>query len=115
MMKLKLIASLVVVALLGACTEGAGGSAAAGGSAEVHPGEQTYTRFCFSCHAAGIAGAPRTGSVEQWAPRIAKGADALLRTTIDGIPPGMPARGLCNQCSDQELADAVDFMVSKSR
>jgi cytochrome c5 len=77
--------------------------------------EQTYTRYCFSCHAAGIAGAPKVGNAEQWAPRIAKGTEALLATSIAGIPPGMPPRGLCSQCSDEELAAAIDYMISKSR
>ena len=54
--------------------------------------EQTYTRYCFSCHAAGIAGAPKVGSAEQWAPRIAKGTEMLLAASIAGVPPGMPPR-----------------------
>ena len=102
-----------VLVCLAGCGEG--GPADAGAAQAAHPGEQTYTRFCFSCHAAGIAGAPKVGNAEQWAPRIAKGADALLRSSITGIAPGMPARGLCTQCTDQELADAIDFMISRSR
>ncbi|MGA1676823.1 MAG: c-type cytochrome [Pseudomonadales bacterium] len=83
----------------------------ASNTSAAHPGEATYTRYCFSCHAAGIAGAPRAGDTEQWAPRLAKGSDALLASTIAGIVPGMPARGLCNQCSDEELANAIDYMT----
>ncbi|NIP15647.1 MAG: cytochrome c5 family protein [Pseudomonadales bacterium] len=82
-----------------------------GPAAAAHPGEQTYKRFCFSCHAAGIAGAPRTGDARAWAPRLAKGADQLLRTTIEGIPPGMPAMGLCRQCSEDDLRAAIDYMI----
>lgn len=99
--------------MLGGCGES--GSQSAGAESAVHPGEQTYTRYCFSCHAGGIAGAPRVGDAGQWAPRIAKGVDALLASSIKGVPPGMPARGLCSQCTDQDLADAIDFMISKSR
>lgn len=80
-----------------------------------HPGQQVYTRFCFSCHAAGVAGAPAVGSVDDWAPRIAKGRETLLNSTVNGLAPGMPARGLCAKCSDEELAAAVDFMVERSR
>ena len=107
------VTAVAVVAMLAGCGES--GTQTAGTEAEAHPGEQTYTRFCFSCHAAGIAGAPKVGDVELWAPRIAKGADALLASTIAGIPPGMPARGLCSQCSDEELANAIDYMISKSQ
>lgn len=80
-----------------------------------HPGQQVYTRYCFSCHAAGVAGAPQTGNPGSWAGRLDKGRDALVQSTIDGIPPGMPARGLCSSCTDQELAEAVDFMIERSR
>jgi cytochrome c5 len=110
------LAVLVTVGLMTAC----GGEAPAAGdgvgaAAAAHPGEQTYNRYCFSCHASGIAGAPRTGDADAWAPRIARGDAALLAATIAGVPPGMPARGLCAQCSDQELAEAIDFMVQRSR
>lgn len=76
-----------------------------------HPGEETYTKFCFSCHAAGIAGAPRIGEQEAWQPRIAKGRALLLKTTLEGLPPGMPPKGLCLQCSEEQLAAAIDYML----
>lgn len=96
---------------------GCGGDPAGSGTADApaHPGEQTYIRFCFSCHAAGIAGAPRVGDANAWAARLERGRDALVTATIEGIPPGMPPRGLCASCTDEELADAVDFMISRSR
>ncbi len=80
--------------------------------AEPSLGKAVYERHCFSCHASGIAGAPRTGDVEAWAPLLAKGDAALLRATIDGVPPGMPAKGLCMACSEQALAEAIDYMVA---
>ncbi len=89
-------------------------TAAAGGDAQAaaaHPGELIYNRFCFSCHAAGIAGAPRTGDARAWAPRVAKGEAQLLQATIEGIAPGMPAMGLCRQCSEDDLRAAIDYMI----
>ncbi len=100
---------MVACVLMAGCDGGGAGDAAA------HPGETTYTRYCFSCHAAGIAGAPRVGRADDWAPRIDKGREALLRSTLEGVPPGMPPRGLCAQCSEGELAAAIEFMVSRSR
>lgn len=91
---------------------GESGAPEAGGeaAAKVHrSGEAIYQRYCFSCHAAGVAGAPRTGDAEVWSPRMAKGREALLRSTIDGMV-GMPAMGLCFDCSEQELADAISHM-----
>lgn len=105
----RVFGSAVLVAVMAGCGGSTGESAS---SAAAHPGEATYTRYCFSCHAAGIAGAPRAGDAEQWAPRLAKGPEALLASTIAGIAPGMPARGLCSQCSDEDLANAIDYMTT---
>ncbi len=96
---------------LAACGEDASPPAAGGEAAiEAHrSGAAIYQRYCFSCHAAGVAGAPRTGDAEAWSPRMAKGREALLRSTIDGMV-GMPAMGLCFDCSEQELVDAIAHM-----
>ena len=83
--------------------------------AAVADGEKTYQTFCFSCHAAGLSGAPKLGDVEAWAPRIAQGPDVLLKRTIEGIPPAMPPRGLCMGCSDADLAAVVEYMVNASQ
>jgi cytochrome c5 len=60
-------------------------------------------------------GAPRLGDSEAWAPRIAQGRSVLLTSTIEGIAPAMPQRGLCLSCSDEDLAAAVDYMVEESQ
>ena len=76
-----------------------------------HPGKKLYNEFCFSCHALGNNYAPKFGDIEAWAPRIAKGRALLLQATIDGIPPAMPPRGICMHCTDDELAETIDYMV----
>ena len=96
--------ALLLVAAAG-CAEREGDAAAA------PDGEEIYNRFCFSCHAAGIAGAPKTGDAEAWAPLVAKGPELLLRSVKEGISPGMPPMGLCNTCSDAEIAAAIEFML----
>ena len=92
-----------------------GGDPTAGKQARLEPGKKNYTRFCFSCHASGVAGAPRTGDAVAWAPRLEKGFDTMLESVIQGIPPGMPPRGMCLQCSDEELADVINFMLERSK
>ncbi len=77
-----------------------------------HPGLETYTKYCASCHNAGVADAPKLGDADKWEWRVKKGRDALLQTTIDGIPPGMPKKGLCMSCSNEQLADAIDYMLA---
>ena len=80
-----------------------------------HPGEQIYLNTCFSCHASGVAGAPAVGDVEAWATRAEKGRPALLQATIEGLPPGMPPKGLCMDCTDEELSQAIDYMLENSK
>jgi cytochrome c5 len=41
---------------------------------------------------------------------VARGRDALLASVQAGLN-GMPARGLCPDCSDEELRRLIDFLV----
>jgi len=75
-------------------------------------GEEIYTNTCANCHAAGIAGAPKLGDKEAWAPRIAKGNDALFESVKNGLNV-MPPKGTCMSCSDEELRSAMEYMVSQ--
>lgn len=84
-----------------------------GASAGPPDPETTYRRFCYSCHAAGAAGAPRLGDAEAWAPRLAQGWPTLFDHTVNGLR-GMPPRGLCRQCSDDELDAVLRWMLAQS-
>jgi len=57
----------------------------------------------------------RTGDVAAWEPRIAKGIDVLYSSAVQGLPPGMPAKGMCFTCSDDDLKAIVDYMVESSK
>lgn len=103
---------LVLVLLLAGC--GDGGRVRETARAPAEPGEDTYRRFCGSCHGSGAAGAPRVGDAEAWAPRVAQGLETLVDRTEAGVRPGMPARGLCRQCDRAELRAAVRYMVERS-
>lgn len=74
-------------------------------------GEEVYNTYCTACHAAGVAGAPKYGDAEAWEPRLAKGMETLYESTYNGLNI-MPPRGTCSQCSDEELRNAVDYMVA---
>ena len=67
-----------------------------------------------ACHATGAGGAPMLGDAVAWADRIAQGNDALYDHAINGLN-GMPAKGLCMDCSDEEIQVAVDYMVVGSQ
>ena len=74
-------------------------------------GEEVYNQFCGVCHAAGVGGAPLLGDLAQWQPRIDKGMDVLMASTLNGIN-AMPPKGTCMNCTDEELGAAVDYMLS---
>jgi cytochrome c5 len=109
------LSAVLLVCGLAACGGGSGTTSESNSATPEHPGKVTYTRFCFSCHAAGVAGAPRVGDADAWRPREAKGMPLLLEATVVGIPPGMPAKGLCITCSDGELTAAIEYMLEQSR
>ena len=89
------------------------GCGQSGEVSDAHPGEAVYNRSCFSCHASGVAGAPIPGDAEAWAPRVAKGRDALVASVRDGMPPGMPPMGLCLTCTDEDFSQVIDYMLSR--
>jgi cytochrome c5 len=77
-------------------------------------GEDIYGSKCIACHSSGAAGAPKLGDTAAWVGRIGKGINVLYTGAISGIN-GMPAKGLCMDCSDDEIKATVDYMVSQSQ
>lgn len=74
--------------------------------------EDVYNTYCQACHATGANNAPVFANAEAWAPRVAKGIDALYESGINGFNNGaMPARGTCVDCTDDEIKATVDYMV----
>jgi cytochrome c5 len=86
------------------------GAAVAGGDAAA--GEAVYNRVCKMCHATGMMGAPKLGDRAAWSARIEQGASKLTEHAINGFRK-MPARGTCKSCSDEDIANAVAYMLSK--
>ena len=75
-------------------------------------GQKIYQTSCQACHATGAAGAPKLGDKEAWAPRIAKGNDALFSSVKNGLK-AMPPKGTCMSCSEDELRAAMEYMVGQ--
>ena len=101
------------------CVEGndCGSTASSGaGASEVSADVETnYNKTCATCHNAGVAGAPRFAQAADWKPRIAKGLEHLYKSAIMGMPPAMPAKGMCFACSDDDLKALVDYMVDAAK
>jgi len=73
-------------------------------------GEEVYKAQCTACHAAGLAGSPKTGDVAAWAPRIKTGYDALLTSALKGKG-AMSAQG-GGDYDDTEIGRAVVYLTT---
>jgi len=77
-------------------------------------GERIYKHYCKDCHATGVKGAPKVGDKAAWADRITKGELLLTQHAFFGHRK-MPTFGDCAECNRGDFADAVAYMISKSK
>ena len=74
---------------------------------------ELYNQACATCHAAGVLGAPRAGDKALWASRLkAEGVPTMVKHVKEGYK-NMPARGLCNTCTDADFANLIQYMATK--
>ncbi|HDR9105114.1 TPA: cytochrome c5 family protein [Burkholderia vietnamiensis] len=76
-------------------------------------GKALYTQVCQACHAAGVLGAPKFGSKEDWAPRLKDSMDTVYNFALHGKG-AMPPKGGSN-ASDADVKAAVDYMVNAAK
>ena len=104
---------LLLIGVLGACGEEPKNTDARVQAASAVPADtalaRTYDTSCKLCHANPASGAPLTGDLVAWKPRVAQGADTLLDHTINGHN-GMPPMGMCMQCSEEDFLALISFM-----
>ncbi len=126
----KLFVLMLAVAISGFMLTSCGGNAkkADSGSAKVAKtakaytanldnGKVVYNKVCIACHMTGVAGAPALKDKDRWTEIAAKGMKQLHHDAIEGFTGKhgvMPARGSCTDCSDQDLFDAVAYMLNKA-
>lgn len=87
---------------------------AAPASSGPRSGKEVYDGACGTCHAIGVASAPKLGDASDWGVRLTKGVETLYTHAIDGFN-GMPAMGLCATCSADEIKAGVDYMLDNSK
>ncbi len=76
--------------------------------------EGIYNSKCLACHTTGAAGAPKIGDAAAWQARLdAKGLDGITATAISGIG-AMPAKGMCMECSDDDIKTTIEYILEKS-
>jgi cytochrome c5 len=68
-----------------------------------------YDGSCVQCHNSGVAGAPIIHDETAWAPRLAKGLEALLASVKGGLGT-MPPGGNCGNCSDDDYRTLITYM-----
>ena len=81
------------------------------GTALAADGKSVYDTTCVACHATGVANAPKLGDKAAWAPRVATGKDALVKSVVTGkgaLPPKAGNAGL----AEADIKAAVDYMLS---
>ena len=76
----------------------------------VRSGEEIYNSKCAGCHTSGVMGSPKFASLEDWAPRIDLGLKKLTLSAIAGKG-GMPAKGTCMDCTDNDIKITVQYML----
>ncbi|MEC4723622.1 c-type cytochrome [Noviherbaspirillum sp. CPCC 100848] len=92
-------------------------SAAQPAAAAKVDGKKVYDTACVACHGPGVAGAPKVGDKEAWAPRIKQGSATMYEHAIKGFQGKagvMPPKG-GSTASDEEVKAAVDYMADASK
>jgi len=118
------VAPLGQVALAGteelAAIQDTPAAAAAAAAAAPAPltGPQVYNEVCVACHSPpGVGGAPALGDGEAWAARIAQGHDTLIDHALRGFSGDaglMPGKGGRLDLSDEEIIEAVEYMIEQA-
>ncbi|WP_460234054.1 c-type cytochrome [Aurantivibrio plasticivorans] len=71
-----------------------------------------FDTFCFSCHGTGWENAPVLGDSFAWEGRKEQGMAVLLQHTLEGFG-GMPIKGGCADCTEEELKATIEWMSAE--
>lgn len=86
---------------------------------ELIEGKKIWVGNCEGCHGYGIAGAPIPMRAKDWAERIDKPTEQLYEHALQGFfgpdDTYMPARGGNDNLTDEEVTQAVDYMVALAK
>nr|WP_228730744.1 c-type cytochrome [Psychrobacter sp. TAE2020] len=69
-----------------------------------------YNDSCAACHNSGALNAIKKGDSAKWQQlKQQKGIPALIESVKNGMIQ-MPAGGLCNNCSDEDYKQLIEYM-----
>lgn len=123
---MKKILTFVIVAIFSIVLFSCGGSGSSSSeskkaekkTANIDNGKVVYEKVCIACHMTGVAGAAALTDTPRWEEMAAKGMTTLHNSVINGITEGeygvMPEKGSCADCSDQDLYDAIGYMLKEA-
>lgn len=80
-------------------------------------GKVIYDKACIACHWKGVAGAAALTDKARWEEIAVKGMKVLHQHSIDGFQGEygvMPAKGTCTDCTDQDMYDAIGYMINEA-
>lgn len=74
-------------------------------------GKATYDQHCSACHSDGLAGAPKFRDAKGWQTRTSnRTIEDLFNSANKGLN-AMPSKGTCSTCSDEDLKNAIQYML----
>lgn len=110
--------SLVFVVLFGSLLlSSCGDSKSKDFKANLENGKVIYNKSCIACHMTGVAGAAALTDKPRWDNIATKDIKVLHQQSIDGYQGEfgvMPAKGSCVDCTDQDLFDAINYMMDQA-
>ena len=78
--------------------------------------KKIYQNACADCHEGGfwgwLTGAPSIKDASQWKPYLEKEVENIIQAAIQGTDGGMDPKGDCDECTDEEIRKAVEYMLS---
>lgn len=80
-------------------------------------GKETFENECASCHTGGfkgfMSGAPDIDDTEDWEKSKEKELSVLTKDIIEGTK-RHEAKGGCEDCSNEEIKAAIEYILSKN-
>jgi cytochrome c5 len=83
-----------------------------GNKLDMRKGMQVYKSACARCHAKGKDGAPRLRDSKAWASRDFQSFSVMQKHADKGFL-AMPAKGIRPNLTDQDMANAVFYMLER--
>lgn len=71
---------------------------------------ESMYQVCASCHAIGVANAPKLGDKRSWHPRLKRSPEALINSVRNGVPGTLMEGGICRDCTDQDILALIERM-----